>query len=144
MIEPNQGKYYKIKYIGGNLFSNHIYETYGSFIRKSKMNNYIFAVDLENENKYFILNVEKENIIESIDNKDIDIINIYQIDFYIEKCKTFFTTSINNQSHRGYIDYYTIDNFMHEFYKPETGEGYLEALSKWNSELKLSNSLQEN
>ena len=57
MIEPIQGNYYKIKYIGGSLYTNYVYETYASFIRKSiEKNRYICPLcNRESDNEDTIL-----------------------------------------------------------------------------------------
>lgn len=134
MIEPIKGYYYKIKYIGGNIYSNQIIETDGLFIRKSINNKYLFAIDYKDEKRYFIICIERENIIENIIKKDICFAD--QIDVYIVNSHSFFTTSINSQTHIGYIEYDKINDFLCEYYKPETGEGYLDALSKWQHDTK--------
>jgi hypothetical protein len=134
MIEPIKGKLYKIKYIGGTLYSNQEYKTFAIFLKISKdKENYIFGMDISEENRYWIVYVSQENILEYYDSKSIELSDIENLELYISKSPKFFTTSINKQSHSCYIEYYDIANFLDEYYKPETGEGYLEALASWNS-----------
>lgn len=131
MIEPVEGKTYKIRYIGGTLYSNTDYETVATFIKISKeKNQYIFLRDIPYDKKYWIIYVSHKNILESYDSESLDIENI---DLYISKSPHFFTTSINKQSHSCYIDYYKIENFIRDYYKPGTGEGYLAAVERWDS-----------
>jgi len=134
MIEPVQGSFYKIRYIGGTIYSNCDYETVGTFVCKSKGNkNYIFVRDIPYEEKYWVVYIEPNNVLECRDDIKLDFFDIDAIELYIKKSTTFFTKSINKQAHTCYIEYHKIGEFMHEYYKPETGEGYLEALASWNS-----------
>lgn len=131
MIDPIQGKEYKIKYTGGTLYSNQEYKTYAYFLKISKdKQQFIFAIDISYENRYWVVYVSQENILEL---KEHEMLDIENLELYISKSPHFFTTSINKQSHSCYVEYYKIENFLNEYYKPETGEGYLEALANWNS-----------
>lgn len=131
MIEPIQGKTYKIRYIGGTLYTNQEYETIATFLKVSKeKKQYIFVRDIDHDKKYWIVYIQSHDILASHDSESSDIDNI---DLYVSKCPQFFTTSINKQSHSCYIEYYKIENFMHDYYKPGTGEGYLAAAERWES-----------
>jgi len=133
MIEPNRGRLYKIRYIGGTLYTNQEYETFATFIKISKDNQYIFIRDIPYDKKYWVIYVDQKNILAPNDAIEIEVSDIDNIELYILKSQKFFTTSINKQSHSCYIDYYKIADFMHEYYKPETGEGYLAAAERWDS-----------
>lgn len=134
MIPPIKGKLYKIRYIGGNLYANYHYETLATFLKLSKdEEQYVFVRDIKYEKKYWIVYVPFTNILECSDNVELSSLELEYLLLYIQKSNHFFTTSINKQSHNCYINYNKIEEFIHEYYKPETGEGYLEAFASWNS-----------
>lgn len=135
-IEPKMGNYYKIKYISGTIYNNKLYETNATFIKKSSKNeNYIFAIQMDNLPKFFIVYVKKENIIQSIDKIELENDVVNMLELFISKSKTFFTTSMNLQSHSCYIDFEILNKFIEEYYEPGKGDGYMEALNDWSSNI---------
>ena len=137
IIDPKMGNYYKIRYISGSIHNNILYETNATFIKKSYKNeNYIFAIQMDNLPKFFIIYVKKENIIESIEHIELEVDVVNMIELFISKSKHFFTTSINLHSHSCYIDFVVLNKFIEEYYEPGKGCGYMEALHDWTSNIK--------
>jgi hypothetical protein len=131
MIEPIVGGCYKIKYVGGSLYATIDYEISGIFVKKANDNRqFIFMNDICDQMRYFIVYILPENILERVyQESDYDILHILS---YINKCSRFYALSINSQSPICYINYRCVEEFIDEYYKPDTGEGYLEALREWN------------
>ena len=131
MIEPIIGRSYIIQYITGSLYNKLHVKKNATFIRKSKNGKYIFVINIQDNESYMILYIEKKDILEITNENSIDINIIELFDLYIMKSNEFYILSINGFTYHYIIDITKLEEFIENYYAPH-GNGYYEALNHWN------------
>jgi hypothetical protein len=131
------GKKYTYKYIRGEtIFLPKYYEGSGTYIKDSTDGNYyIFASEIIDKQCFWVVYVEKSDVLDEIDtDRDvIDNIGVNSIQFYLENNTKLQLFRITPHSIQFNITYYDINHFIEDYFAVGTGKGYLEAMKHWYS-----------
>ena len=133
------GTQYRYKYITGDIFSPKYHERTGTYIRESiDKKYYIFASEMIDIAKFLVVYVLKTDILERLSEIEIEIERhiVDMISLFVIKSAEFITVRLNTHSPIQYIDFDRLDYFVHSYYLPGAGNGYLEAEQSWNESQK--------
>jgi hypothetical protein len=127
------GQQYRYRYIAGDLFMPKYLERTGTYIKESNDKKYyIFASELVDIAKFFIVYVLKTDVLEKMREIEIEQHIVDMINLFLLHQTDFVTIRMNSHSPIQYIKFTTLNSFILQHFCPGTGIGYLEAAQSWN------------